>query len=79
MDELVYSAVYRDLKCLHLTESDEFARFQNTHIVCNDDIGDCSTNEPTMDGTAGAIVMMGYSGTPDPTALHPRHSTTPAE
>jgi hypothetical protein len=26
----------------------------------HDDIGDYSTNEPTMDGTAGSILMMAH-------------------
>jgi hypothetical protein len=31
-------------------------------VVYHDDRGDYSTNEPTMDGTAGAIWMMAYFG-----------------
>ena len=51
-----------------LTEPDEFAKFQNKHVVYHDDIGDYSTNEPTMDGTAGCDPDDGYFGAPDPTA-----------
>ena len=56
VDGPVYGTVYRDLKGLELTEPDEFANFQNEYVVYHDDIGDYSTNEPTMDGTAGAIL-----------------------
>jgi len=41
-----------------LNEPDEFAAFQIAEIVYHDDVGDYSTNEPTMDGTADAILMM---------------------
>ena len=39
---------------------DEFADFQNDYVVYHDDISDYSTNEPTMDGTAGSMIMMSY-------------------
>ena len=32
--------------------------FQTAELVYHDDVGDYSTNEPTMDGTADAILMM---------------------
>jgi hypothetical protein len=68
VDGPVYAKVYGSLRGLHLTAADEFAEFQNEHVVYHDDIGDYSTNEPTMDGTAGAILMMAHFGAPDPTA-----------
>jgi endoglucanase len=77
VDGSVYGSVYRDLKGLHLSEPDEFAKFQNKYVVYHDDIGDYSTNEPTMDGTAGAILMMGYFGAPDPTAPRRKRGSTP--
>jgi hypothetical protein len=49
---------------LELLQPDEFAEFQNDIVVYHDDIGDYSTNEPTMDGTAGAALIMAYFGTP---------------
>ena len=58
VDGPVYTSIYNSLLGLHLEEEDEFADFQNDHVVYHDDIGDYSTNEPTMDGTAGAILMM---------------------
>lgn len=63
VDGPVYARVYDSLLGLHLENEDEFAHFQNKHVVYHDDIGDYSTNEPTMDGTAGAIYMMAYFGT----------------
>ncbi len=64
VDGPVYAKVYNSLIGLHLEEEDEFAKFQNDHVVYHDDIGDYSTNEPTMDGTAGAILMMAHFGAP---------------
>ena len=60
VDGPVYSTIFKSLKGLHLGEPDEFAPFQNKYVVYHDDIGDYSTNEPTMDGTAGSIIMMTY-------------------
>jgi peptidoglycan/xylan/chitin deacetylase (PgdA/CDA1 family) len=62
VDGPVYADVYDNLIGLHLTQPDEFAAFQTKHVVYHDDLGDYSTNEPTMDGTAGAILMMAYFG-----------------
>ncbi|GGF18997.1 glycoside hydrolase family 9 protein [Echinicola rosea] len=58
VDGPVYTSIYSNLLGLHLQEPDEFAEFQNEKVVYHDDSGDYSTNEPTMDGTAGAILMM---------------------
>ncbi|WP_186757550.1 glycoside hydrolase family 9 protein [Echinicola salinicaeni] len=58
VDGPIYRSIYDSLIGLHLEESDKFAAFQNEHVVYHDDIGDYSSNEPTMDGTAGAILMM---------------------
>lgn len=60
VDGPVYGTIYRSLKGLALTQPDEFAAVQNDFVVYHDDIGDYSTNEPTMDGTAGAILMMAH-------------------
>lgn len=64
VDGPVYKTIYSSLKGLKLNEPDEFAIFQNDFVTYHDDIGDYSTNEPTMDGTAGAILMMAYWGNP---------------
>jgi hypothetical protein len=68
VDGPVYGKVYDNLLGLHLRDADEFARFQTEHVVYHDDIGDYSTNEPTMDGTAGAILMMAHFGVSPQTA-----------
>jgi hypothetical protein len=58
VDGPVYASIYNNLIGLTLLKEDKFATFQNEHVVYHDDVGDYSTNEPTMDGTAGAILMM---------------------
>ena len=62
IDGPVFSTIYQSLKGLVLNEPDEFAHLQNKYVVYHDDIGDYSTNEPTMDGTAGALLMMAHWG-----------------
>jgi len=62
VDGPVYKKVYDSLIGLHLTKPDKFAEFQNDYVVYHDDIGDYSTNEPTMDGTAEAIYLMAHFG-----------------
>ena len=60
VDGPVYASIFNSLKGLHLSNPDEFSDLQNNYIVYHDDIGDYSTNEPTMDGTAGSMIMMAY-------------------
>ncbi|WP_291781077.1 glycoside hydrolase family 9 protein [Cecembia sp.] len=60
VDGPVYTSIYNNLIGLTLLKEDKFAAFQNEHVVYHDDVGDYSTNEPTMDGTAGAILMMSH-------------------
>lgn len=60
VDGPVYGTIYRSLEGLRLDEPDEFEALQNPYVVYHDDLGDYSTNEPTMDGTAGAILMMAH-------------------
>jgi hypothetical protein len=60
IDGPIYKTINDRLLGLTLTEPDEFVRFQNDFVVYHDDIGDYSTNEPTMDGTAGTIIMMAH-------------------
>lgn len=43
---------------IQLVEKDEYARFQSDMVVYHDDLGDYSTNEPTLDGTAEALYWM---------------------
>ena len=60
VDGPIYQSIYKNLLGLTLTKPDAFEQFQNSYVVYHDDIGDYSTNEPTMDGTACAIMLMAY-------------------
>ena len=64
VDGPVYGTIFRSLEGLAMVEPDEFAHLQNPFVVYHDDIGDYSTNEPTMDGTAGAVYMMAHFASP---------------
>jgi peptidoglycan/xylan/chitin deacetylase (PgdA/CDA1 family) len=58
VDGPIATRIYNSLRGLRLNQPDEFAEFQTAEVVYHDDVGDYSTNEPTMDGTADAILMM---------------------
>jgi peptidoglycan/xylan/chitin deacetylase (PgdA/CDA1 family) len=58
VDGPIAASTYNDLIGIALNEPDEFAEFQPAEAVYHDDVGDYSTNEPTMDGTADAIFVM---------------------
>jgi Predicted xylanase/chitin deacetylase len=60
VDGPIDAKIYNNLRGLHLNEPDEFAEFQPKEVVYHDDVGDYSTNEPTMDGTADAIFLMAF-------------------
>ena len=52
IDGPVYARIFNNLIGVTLLRQDEYKPFQNGKVVYHDDIGDYSTNEPTMDGTA---------------------------
>jgi endoglucanase len=52
VDGPVYARIFGNLKGIGLFRPDTYKLFQNGKVVYHDDIGDYSTNEPTMDGTA---------------------------
>ncbi|MCX6884824.1 MAG: glycoside hydrolase family 9 protein [Verrucomicrobia bacterium] len=56
VDGPVYLRIFKSLKGVAITEPDPLARFQGP-AVYHDDMQDYSTNEPTMDGTASAILL----------------------
>ena len=56
VDGPVYERIFKSLKGVSITEPDPFGAFQGA-AVYHDDVKDYSTNEPTMDGTASAILM----------------------
>ncbi|MBP6793625.1 MAG: glycoside hydrolase family 9 protein, partial [Saprospiraceae bacterium] len=58
VDGPIYYTTYKTQLGLKLTHDDAFASFQNEYVVYHDDIGDYVTNEPTMDGTACAILFL---------------------
>ena len=58
VDGPIAAKTYKSLRGLHLNQPDEFEEFQTAELVYHDDVGDYSTNEPTMDGTADSILMM---------------------
>src|SRR6266542_1378682 len=61
VDGPVYRKVFLTLKGVTIAEPDPFAAFQDERAVYHDDIRDYSTNEPTMDGTAAAILLWAVS------------------
>jgi hypothetical protein len=60
VDGPVYERIFKSLKGVTITEPDPLAAFQGA-AVYHDDVKDYSTNEPTMDGTAAAILMFALS------------------
>jgi len=56
VDGPVYDRIFKSLKGVAITEPDPLAAFQGL-AVYHDDVQDYSSNEPTMDGTASAILM----------------------
>lgn len=67
VDGPVYGSIYGSLKGIRLFYEDEYAPFQSDVAVYHDDVGDYSTNEPTMDGTACLVYYLASldSGSPE--------------
>ena len=57
VDGPVYQRIFSSLRGVSITEPDPYAAFQDKRAVYHDDIKDYSSNEPTMDGTASAILL----------------------
>jgi hypothetical protein len=57
VDGPVTRKIFSSLKGVSITEPDPLAAFQDERAVYHNDIHDYSTNEPTMDGTASAILL----------------------
>lgn len=66
LDGPVYRSIYGNLKGIALHDADEYARFNTGRIVYHDDIGDYSTNEPIMDGTANLTWLLSALATRQP-------------
>jgi hypothetical protein len=58
VDGPVYSSIFSNLKGIRLLKPDEFAPFNTGRIVYHDDLGDYSTNEFIMDGTASLSYLL---------------------
>ncbi len=57
VDGPVYRRIFLALKGVSISEPDPLASFQDDRAVYHDDVKDYSSNEPTMDGTASAILL----------------------
>jgi hypothetical protein len=64
VDGPVKAAIFRSLKGVTLTRPDAFSLFQSEDAVWHDDAMEYATNEPTMDGTAAAVLMLALSTAP---------------
>lgn len=58
LDGPVYHSIYGNLKGIALRRPDAYARFNTGRMVYHDDLGDYSTNEPIMDGTASLAYLL---------------------
>jgi hypothetical protein len=58
VDGPVYTSIFRSLRGIHLSGPDPLAPFQSDWIVYHDNLWDYSTNEPTLDGTAEAVLFL---------------------
>ncbi|MFH1851160.1 MAG: glycoside hydrolase family 9 protein [Candidatus Neomarinimicrobiota bacterium] len=57
-DGPVYASIYNSLKGIRLSRPDPYTEFQSELVVFHDDLWDYSTNEPTLDGTAEALLFL---------------------
>ena len=60
VDGPVYESIFGRLKGIKLYHGDEYAQLQPNYVVYHDDYGDYSSNEPTLDGTAGLAYYFSY-------------------
>jgi hypothetical protein len=58
LDGPVYTSIYKNLQWIRLHDVDEYAPYNTGFIVFHDDMGDYSTNEPIMDGTANLTYLL---------------------
>jgi hypothetical protein len=61
VDGPVYERIFKSLKGVTIRQPDPLAAFQGP-AVYHDDVQDYSSNEPTLDGTASAILMFVLGG-----------------
>ena len=70
LDGPVYSSIYKNLLGISLHDPDEYAAFNTGFIVYHDDVGDYSTNEPIMDGTANLAYLLSAMAIDGARAVH---------
>jgi hypothetical protein len=58
VDGPVYRSIFQSLRGIRLVDDDEYAAFNTGFVVYHDDLGDYSTNEPIMDGTANLTYIL---------------------
>lgn len=58
VDGPVYRSIFESLRGIRLAEPDEYAPFNTGSPVYHDDVGDYSTNEPILDGTANLTYLL---------------------
>jgi hypothetical protein len=58
VDGPVYRSIFEHLRGIRLLQADGYAPFNTGFIVYHDDVGDYSTNEPIMDGTANLAYIL---------------------
>jgi hypothetical protein len=58
VDGPVYRTIYTNLKAIALRHADRYAAFNTGRVVYHDDLGDYSTNEHIMDGTASLTYLL---------------------
>jgi endoglucanase len=58
VDGPVRGAIFGSLRGVHLSAGDRFGPFQSGRAVYHDDWADYSTNEPTLDGSAGLVAPL---------------------
>lgn len=62
VDGPVYRSIFGNLRGIRLVRPDEYASFNTGFVVYHDDVGDYSTNEPIMDGTANLAYLLAALG-----------------
>ena len=66
VDGPVYRSIFAGLRGVRLRAADVYAPFNTGFIVYHDDVGDYSTNEPIMDGTANLAYVLAALAPTDP-------------
>lgn len=72
VDGPVYGNIFNNLLGINMKNEDEYAEFQSQLAVYHDDMGDFSTNEPTMDGTASLVYLLAAKESQSGEVLKPK-------